>query len=242
LQPTPKGALVTAIRVEPSVIVERISQMNDITTSTNMQSLENPRVGDMWKEMSVVPYFLVVGVDGDQIKIISFIDTKDGVPNSKVIVDMYSWEIDYSKYAVVNKEWMRKIVKYSTIAIDGFVADVANTAKTQKLVQEFNDYQSKTTSIPYWLGMDSEPMTLDYLQLVQMFQTYIDIELIDMKTVHGSYYGTWIIPFGNSHYKLVAETVPDAKQGKERWAIYPTNKNFVLIKVQKKVTTTIEWV
>ncbi len=213
--------------------------MNDIPTSTNMQSLENPRVGDMWREMGI-PYFLVVGVDGDQIKIISFINTKDGILNSKVIVDAYSWEIDYSKYTVVNKEWISKVVKYSTM--DAFVADVDNTVTTQKLVQEFNDYQSKTPSIPYRLGMDSEPMTLDYLQLVQMFQTYIDIELIDLKTVHGSCYGTWIIPFGNSHYKLVAETVPDAKQGKERWAIYPTNKNFVLIKVQKKVTTTIEWV
>jgi hypothetical protein len=204
-----------------------------------MQSLENPRVGDMWREMGI-SYFLVVGVDGDQIKIISFINTKDGVPNSKVIVDADSWEIDYSKYAVVNKEWISKVVKYSTI--DGFVADVANTVTTQKLVQEFNEYQSKNPSVPYRVGTEDVTICVNYLQLVQMFQTYNDIELIDLKTVHGSYYGTWIIPFGNSHYKLVAETVPDAKQGKERWAIYPTNKNFVLIKVQKKVTTTIEWV
>jgi len=110
----------------------------------NQKALDNPRPGDYWNEM-FCPYFVVVDVKGQDITVLSCM----GGPNSynrkhepcaKIEVDG-GWAFDYGKEMTVDRVWIERAVRYESI--DGFVADVSNTEKTQRIVQEWRDWVQK---------------------------------------------------------------------------------------------------
>lgn len=103
----------------------------------NRQAIADPRPGDYWNEM-FCPYFIVVDRRGDDFTVLSCltpdlarIDHGDG-----------TWSFDYSKSKVVDREWIQSKVRYQSI--DGFVADVVNSEKTQAIVSEWRDYYQKS--------------------------------------------------------------------------------------------------
>jgi hypothetical protein len=49
-----------------------------------------------------------------------------------------NWRFDYSKSMVVDRAWIEKAVKYGNI--EGFVADVVRTEKTERIVQEWRNW------------------------------------------------------------------------------------------------------
>jgi len=111
----------------------------------NQESLDNPRIGDYWHER-FSPYFVVVNREGDQFRVLSCMGgphhylRKDEL-NARIEIDRDHWTFDYSKSMLVDHEWIRRAVTYGSI--DGFVADVVRTEKTQQIVTEWRDYQQK---------------------------------------------------------------------------------------------------
>lgn len=111
----------------------------------NLKALANPQPGDYWHEM-FCPYFIVVDREGDKFRVLSClggpksftrkheldakVDTKDG------------WHFDYSKSMLVDHEWIRQTVRYESI--DGFVADVVQSEKTARIVQEWREHKRLT--------------------------------------------------------------------------------------------------
>jgi len=111
----------------------------------NLKALANPQPGDYWHEM-FCPYFIVVDREGDKFCVLSClggpksftrkheldakVDTKDG------------WHFDYSKSMLVDHEWIRQTVRYESI--DGFVADVVQSEKTARIVQEWREHKRLT--------------------------------------------------------------------------------------------------
>ena len=114
-------------------------------TVKNQQALDNPQVGDYWNEM-FCPYFVVVEVLKDgRFRVLSCMGgpnnyNRKDEPNARKDNDDNTWSFDYSKDMVVGREWMSKAVKYGSI--DGFVADVWNTEKTQKIATEWRNYHA----------------------------------------------------------------------------------------------------
>lgn len=109
----------------------------------NHRALSNPKPGDYWNEM-FCPYFVVVDVKGEDITVLSCMGgpnsyNRKNEPNAKIEVDKGHWAFDYSKSMVVDRAWIEKAVKYGSI--DGFVADVWNTEKTQSIVTEWRHYR-----------------------------------------------------------------------------------------------------
>jgi len=111
----------------------------------NQQALNNPAIGDYWQEMFCL-YFVVVDVTNDDITVLSCL----GGPNSylrkneinaKIEIDRNHWGFDYSKSMVVNRDWIKRTVKYESI--DGFVADVSNTEKTRAISREWRDHRQQ---------------------------------------------------------------------------------------------------
>ena len=100
--------------------------MNDIL---NQEALDNPQVGDYWAERIFCPYFLVVKVDGQKITILN---------GSHRIIHKETWEFDYSKYQVVDHEWMKDKVTYKSIP--GFVASVVRKEKFLAIVDEWKQF------------------------------------------------------------------------------------------------------
>ena len=111
----------------------------------NQESLDNPRIGDYWHER-FSPYFVVVNREGDQFRVLSCMGgphhylRKDEL-NARIEIDRDHWTFDYSKSMLVDHEWIRRAVTYGSI--DGFVADVVRTEKTQQIVTEWRDYKQK---------------------------------------------------------------------------------------------------
>ncbi len=111
----------------------------------NQQALDNPQPGDYWNEM-FCPYFIVVDVQGQDITVLSCLGGSDSFnrkhePNAKIEVDGAHWAFDYGKEMVVDREWIAKAVKYDSI--DGFVADVVRSGKTERIVQEWRNFKQK---------------------------------------------------------------------------------------------------
>lgn len=111
----------------------------------NQAALDNPNPGDYWNEM-FCPYFVVVDVKGDDITVLSCLGgptsfNRKHELNARISVDTGHWGFDYSKSMVVNRAWIEKTVRYDTI--DGFVADVVSSEKTQKIVEEWRDWYQK---------------------------------------------------------------------------------------------------
>lgn len=111
----------------------------------NQQALDNPQPGDYWNEM-FCPYFVVVDVKGKDITVLSCMGGPDSYNrkdelNARKEVDSGYWTFDYSKSMVVDRAWMEKAVKYGTI--DGFVADVVQSEKTERIAQEWRNWKQK---------------------------------------------------------------------------------------------------
>ena len=111
----------------------------------NQQALDNPRPGDYWHER-FSPYFVIVNREGDQFRVLSCMGgphhylRKDEL-NARIEIDKNHWAFDYSKSMLVDREWIRRAVTYGSI--DGFVADVVRTEKTQLIVTEWRDWYQR---------------------------------------------------------------------------------------------------
>ena len=111
----------------------------------NEQALANPQVGDYWHEM-FCPYFIIVNVEGDQYRVLSCMGGPNSVTRKHEIyakkdLGAEGWCFDYSKSMLVDRAWIEKAVKYDSI--DGFVADVVQSAKTETIVQEWRTWKQK---------------------------------------------------------------------------------------------------
>ena len=111
----------------------------------NHKALLNPQPGDYWHEM-FCPYFIVVKVKGDDITVLSCMGgptsfNRKHELNARISVDNAHWSFDYSKSMVVDRDWVEKAVRYGNI--DGFVADVIQSEKTDLIVQEWRNYVQK---------------------------------------------------------------------------------------------------
>jgi len=112
----------------------------------NEYALANPQPGDYWQER-FCPYFVVVDVKGTDFIVLSCLGgphsfARKDEPCAKIEVDACHWAFDYGKEITVDREWMRKAVRYESI--DGFAADVSNTEKTRRIVQEWREYKRQT--------------------------------------------------------------------------------------------------
>ena len=108
----------------------------------NQKSLAFPQIGDYWHEM-FCPYFVIVNKEGDQFRVLSCLGGPDSFTrkdelNARISIDKNHWVFDYSKSMLVDHEWIRRTVRYEHY--DGFVADVGNSEKTQKIVEEWRKY------------------------------------------------------------------------------------------------------
>jgi hypothetical protein len=111
----------------------------------NQQALLDPKPGDYWQEM-FCPYFIVVQVKGPEITVLSCLGgpnsfTRKHEPCAKIDVDGSHWAFDYGKEMTVDRAWIERAVRYESI--DGFVADVSNTEKTQRIVQEWRNFKQQ---------------------------------------------------------------------------------------------------
>jgi hypothetical protein len=62
-------------------------------------------------------------------------------PNARISVDNAHWSFDYSKSMVVDREWIAEAVRYNSI--DGFVADVSRTERSERIVAEWRNWVHK---------------------------------------------------------------------------------------------------
>ena len=116
-----------------------------MSNQDNQRALDNPRPGDYWHER-FSPYFVIVNQEGDQFRVLSCMGgphhylRKDEL-NARIEIDRDHWGFDYSKSMLVDREWIRRAVTYGSI--DGFVADVVRTEKTQLIVTEWRDWYQR---------------------------------------------------------------------------------------------------
>jgi len=108
----------------------------------NQKSLAFPQIGDYWHEM-FCPYFVIVNREGLKFRVLSCLGgpksfTRKEEINARIEVDSGYWAFDYSKSMLVDNDWIRRTVTYGSI--DGFVADVVNTPKTQQIAQEWRKH------------------------------------------------------------------------------------------------------
>lgn len=100
--------------------------MND---TLNQEAIDHPQVGDYWTERVFCPYFLVVKVDGFKITILDAFDR---------IIHKDTWEFDYSKHKVVDREWMKSKVTYQHSS--GFVANVIRRERYLGIVDKWKQF------------------------------------------------------------------------------------------------------
>ena len=111
----------------------------------NHKALDNPEIGDYWQEM-FCPYFVIVNKEGDKFRVLSCMggpksfNRKDEL-NARIEVDKGHWAFDYSKSMLVDRAWIEKAVRYEYI--DGFVADVVQSEKTERIAQEWRKYMAQ---------------------------------------------------------------------------------------------------
>ena len=111
----------------------------------NQKALAFPQIGDYWHEM-FCPYFVIVNKEGDKYRVLSCLGgpksfTRKDELNAQIQVDNGHWGFDYSKSMLVDHEWIRRTVTYESI--DGFVADVVRSEKTQLIVTEWRDWYQR---------------------------------------------------------------------------------------------------
>lgn len=98
----------------------------------NQGAVDNPKPGDYWHEM-FCPYFLVVRCQGNKVTVLSCIEKNDF--NARIVYENGTWEFDLSKFMIVDREWIKEKVTYSHCK--GFVADVINSEKTQRIAKDW---------------------------------------------------------------------------------------------------------
>lgn len=111
----------------------------------NHKALLNPQIGDYWQEM-FCPYFIIVNIEDDKYRVLSCMGgpnsfTRKDEPNARKEVDGAHWCFDYGQSMLVDRAWIERAVRYGSI--DGFVADVINSEKTQKIVQEWRKFMGQ---------------------------------------------------------------------------------------------------
>lgn len=109
----------------------------------NQKALAFPQIGDYWHEM-FCPYFVIVNKEGDKFRVLSCLGgpksfTRKDELNAQIEVDNGHWGFDYSKSMLVDHEWIRRTVTYESI--DGFVADVVQSEKTDRIAQEWRNWK-----------------------------------------------------------------------------------------------------
>jgi len=109
----------------------------------NQKALAFPQIGDYWHEM-FCPYFVIVNKEGDKFRVLSCLGGPDSFTrkdelNARIEVDSGHWGFDYSKSMLVDHEWIRRTVTYESI--DGFVADVVQSEKTDRIAQEWRNWK-----------------------------------------------------------------------------------------------------
>ena len=108
-------------------------------TEYNECCLENPRPGDVWKELVASAYFWVVERKSlDEIVILKAF----GADSAKINNEDGTYSLDYSKGIVVDREWMRNKVTYSSDR-KSFVADCYNTERSRKIASEYKKFQEE---------------------------------------------------------------------------------------------------
>lgn len=112
---------------------------------TNVRALMDPQPGDYWHEM-FCPYFVIVNIEGEKYRVLSCMGGPDSFNrkdelNARIEVDSGHWAFDYSKSMLVDHKWLEKAVTYGNI--DGFVADVVQSEKTSRIVQEWRNWKQK---------------------------------------------------------------------------------------------------
>lgn len=113
--------------------------------TANQKALDNPQPGDYWQEM-FCPYFIVVEADNknDKYTVLSCMGGPDSFnrkdePNARKDIDGATWCFDFGKSMTVNRAWIERAVKYDSI--DGFVADVVQSEKTESIVQGWREFK-----------------------------------------------------------------------------------------------------
>jgi hypothetical protein len=124
-------------------------KIKDPCRELNELAYATPQAGDFWLERIYLPYFIVVQADvlRNEYTVLSCMggpqsfNRKDEL-NAKRDNHDGTWEFDYSKSMVVNKEWITKAVRYSS-GTDGFVCDVTRSARNDTIVQEWVEYKAQ---------------------------------------------------------------------------------------------------
>lgn len=104
----------------------------------NRDALIDPHIGDYWHEM-FVPYFVIVDIEDDVYTVLNFIRSK---PNCAYIDNGDTWSIDFSKSIKVDKEWIERTVKYSSM--DKFVAFVERNQRWTMIAQDWREYNGRS--------------------------------------------------------------------------------------------------
>lgn len=164
----------------------------------NKQAWAEPQVGDYWHE-KFCPYFLIVDIQGDIYTVLCAND--DPVAQNAKISDNVSWSFDYSKHSVVNKDWIRKTVKYDSN--NGFVADVVHSEKMLGIIDEWR--RANPTYVPV---VQKFKFNMSYIHstCVSDAATYINSK-------PSNPVGYWILdPSGIAHIKFLIYKRPTDEQ------------------------------
>lgn len=108
-------------------------------TEYNECCVENPRPGDVWKELLASAYFWVVDRKSlDEIVVLKVF----GDDSAKIDYADGTFSLDYSKGVVVDRKWIRDTVTYSSDR-KKFVADCYNTERSHKIASEYKKFQEE---------------------------------------------------------------------------------------------------
>ena len=118
----------------------------------NQEALDKPQPGDYWHEM-FSPYFIILKVIGNKLIIC---DTRKDV-------DKNHWTWSLKDWKLVDKNYLKKKVTYSTI--DGFCADVVrNSQKHYSFVEDFNELTKNIDFSSY----SSPPVEKKFTEILDM--------------------------------------------------------------------------
>jgi len=114
----------------------------------NQSALDEPQVGDFWLERMFCPYFIIVKADNTKgiYTVLSCLGGAHTVnrkhePDARIDNKDNTWCFDYSKHMIVDREWIKKAVTYSSIA--GFVADVTRSDRNMAVVKEWRQFHAQ---------------------------------------------------------------------------------------------------
>jgi len=115
------------------------------------QAFADPQVGDYWSE-HFCPYFVIVKIDGDDIYVLSAIggkghnhNNRQYEINAKKEYDDGKWTFDCSKAMIVDKAWIARTVKYTSI--DGFVAECTRLGSAHSFVESWLEFYAEHPTI-----------------------------------------------------------------------------------------------